>query len=138
MRILVVDDEIVSRTKLKRLISSFGEPDTAKSGEEALEMFYKGHQEEKPYRLITMDIDMPGLSGQEVVARIRTFEETLKIFAPEDRVRILMVSGMTETKEIMSSFREGCSGFLTKPFNIDSLTETLKKIHFYPLEGKTA
>ncbi len=128
MRILVVDDEIVSRTKLKRLIANYGEPDAAKSGEEALELFYKSHREENPYRLITMDVDMPGLSGQETVTQIREFEENIQMTSPDNRAKILMVSGMTDSTEIMSSFREGCEGYLTKPFNQETLEDALKKI----------
>ncbi len=128
MKILAVDDEFVSRTKISMLLKSHGDCDSASSGEEALELFIKAHLEEQPYQLITMDIDMPGLSGPEVVKQIRAYEQQHGLTSLESSVKILMVTAMNDGKTIMSSFKEGCEGYLTKPFNQEAIQKSLTTI----------
>jgi len=125
VRILVVDDEFVSLSKLTLLLSPYGECKAATSGEQALTMVKAAHEEGRPYRLITMDIDMPGMSGQEAVAAIRKLELARGIVTAADEVKILMVTAMTDGRNIMASFRTGCEGYITKPFTKESLGKAL-------------
>ena len=67
MRILVVDDELVSREKMKRIMSSLGECDEVTSGQDALKAFMDASAEQKQYDLITLDISMPEMDGTEVL-----------------------------------------------------------------------
>lgn len=128
MRILVVDDEFVSLQKLTLLLSAYGECDAATSGEQALEMFKAAHQESNPYQLITLDFEMPGMNGPEVVQHIRQHELDNGLNILELQAKILMASAMTDGKSIMASFREGCEGYLTKPFNAESIRKSLETI----------
>lgn len=67
MRLLVVDDDAVSRKAVcLALRKVFSEPDLATDGRIGL-----GLAERKPYDLILMDIEMPGLDGYEVCSRIQ-------------------------------------------------------------------
>ena len=75
MRILVVDDELVSREKMKHIMSSLGECDEAASGQDALKAFSEARTDGKQYDLITLDISMPEMDGTEVLGRIRTMEK---------------------------------------------------------------
>ena len=126
MRILVVDDEFVSLKKLSLLLDDIGTCDTASSGEEALEMFIAAEQVNSPYELITLDIDMPGMSGTETVAKIRKYEEEMGIASLHTSVKVLMVTAMSDSKNIMASFKGGCEGYLKKPFSRESIEKGLE------------
>lgn len=74
MKILIVDDEFVSRKKAQKIMSQYGECDTTINGTKALEAFKLAHEERDPYDLITMDIMMPDMDGIETPKRIRVWK----------------------------------------------------------------
>ena len=128
MKILVVDDEFVSLQKLTRLLQDQGEVDAATSGEQAIDLYMKASQDKCPYELITLDFDMPGMSGPETAKRIRNYEEDMGIASLHTSVKILMVTAMGDGKSIMSSFKGGCEGYLKKPFNKEEIQKSLAEI----------
>jgi CheY-like chemotaxis protein len=66
-RILLVDDNTIVRDMLVDLVGSLGyQTDAAAGGEEALELFDRGH-----YGMVLTDLLMPGMSGWEVLAALR-------------------------------------------------------------------
>ena len=130
MRILIVDDDYVSRSKLKAMLSAYGDCDAVPNGSLAMDMVKIAQEEAVPYDLITMDVDMPGERGQEVVEKIRKWEESTNLSANPSDIKILMVTVMSQPREIMTSFRKGCEGYLVKPVTPQSLKESLAKIGF--------
>ena len=60
MKILIVDDDLVSRSKMEVLMSSFGECILAHDGLEAISEYRRAWEECAPFGLITLDIEMPG------------------------------------------------------------------------------
>lgn len=136
MKILVVDDEFVSLNKLTLLLTAYGDCTGATNGEQALDMFIAAQEAKAPYDLITMDIDMPGMSGQEVVEKIRRWELDHGISSAKDEAKILMVTAMTDGKNIMSSFRRGCEGYITKPFDNGKIEQALHDLGFSRLPKK--
>ncbi len=131
MRILVVDDDYVSRVKLATILNSYGQCDSAPSGEIALMLFEEAHKELVPYDLITMDIEMPGMSGQETTDKIRKVEQALQLGA-QQAVKILMVTVKTAFKEVSSSYNRGCNGYLTKPATPEEIKSALVEIGINP------
>ena len=134
MRILVVDDDYVSRTKLKALLSAYGDCDIAPSGEIALELFTKAHEEGAPYQLITLDIKMPGKGGKEVLTEVREWETANACYKSRTTAKIVMVTIMKDSENIMGSFRENCDGYLIKPITPEKLREYLAKLAIIRLE----
>jgi len=128
MRILVVDDDYASRLKLKVLLGPYGDVDGASDGEQALLMFSKAHDEGIPYKLITMDIGLPDMAGQEVVREIREYEDHHRRHLADSIAKILMVSVKEDAKNVVSSFRWGCEGYLVKPVTEEKLDGTLKAV----------
>ena len=128
MRILVVEDDYASRVKLKVLLSTYGDVDSASDGELALQMFDKASREGVHYDLITMDIGLPDMRGQEVVLQIRALERDRKAHLSGSEAKILMVTGMTDYKNVSASFQEGCEGYIVKPVNPESTQEALAKL----------
>ena len=124
MKILVVDDEKDVQTlfeqrfrkEIKNGEMSF---DFAFSGEEALTYL---NQHEQAAVLILSDINMPGMSGLELLGQIKQ-----KFLKPPPVVMMITAYGDAENNKIAKEL--GADDFLTKPVDFTSLKEKLKTIH---------
>ena len=74
MKILIAEDEFVSRTKLEKILSSYGECHVTVDGSEALLAFKAALETNEPYDLICLDILMPKMDGHEALQEIRKME----------------------------------------------------------------
>jgi len=127
MKILVVDDEVVSRTKLKLIMENFGQCEVADNGKTALAMFHAAHQQGKPFGLIMLDIDMPEMDGMQVLSEMIRAQIELKI--PNNRkVKILMVTSYTDKDRVLICIQSGCDDYIAKPFDIDTIGKKLSKL----------
>lgn len=129
MKILIVDDEIVSRMKMFKIMMNFGDCDEAEGGAEAIESFTGAWEEWSPYDLITLDIYMPDMDGKKTLHRIRAIEEEKKI-PQEKRVKIMMVTANSDINNLLLSVNSGCNEFIVKPFNRQRVIEKMRKIGF--------
>lgn len=124
MKILVVDDEKDVQTlfeqRFRREIKT-GEMffDFAFSGEEALQYLNKHEQEAV---LILSDINMPGMSGLQLLEQIKQ-----KYLKPPPVV--MMITAYGDEENFSTAKRLGADDFLTKPVDFSSLKEKLKAIH---------
>ena len=134
MRILVVDDELVSRLKAWKILSEFGECQMAKDGVEALERIQLAYEEARPYELITLDIKMPDIDGLEALKTVREWEHARGVMLG-DGAKILMLSVSHGASEVLKAFQDGCEAYIYKPFNRNDLLEAMVKLN---LVGKTA
>ena len=128
MRILVVDDEYVSRMKLKALLSAKGDCDAVPNGDLALRMAISAYQEAVPYDLITMDIQLPDMTGQQVVHQLRQWEQAYPQQTEGREARILMITATSNPRDVMSSFREGAEWYLVKPVTPQALADALERV----------
>lgn len=127
MRVLIIDDDYVTRAKLKGILSKCGDCDGAPDGETAVQLFKKAHGESAPYELITVDIEMKGMDGQEVVQAIREWEKDNKVPAGQ-KAKILMITVKKEIKEVSNAYFEGCDAYCVKPFTPETIADSLKKM----------
>lgn len=110
MKVLVVDDEIVSLTTLKIFTARLGyEVLFASNGQEA----YRIWQEVRPSIVIT-DWEMPEMSGLELCTKIR--EEM-----GDDYTYIILVTGRAEIRDLVMGMEAGADDYILKPFNKDEL-----------------
>lgn len=101
--ILIVDDESNIRLTLSQALETLGvEIDSAANGEEAIEKLKK-----KEFIIVLLDLRMPGMSGMEVLAKLR---ET----RPDIRVIIMTAYGTVESA--VEAMKLGASDFIEKPF----------------------
>ena len=115
MKILVVDDELVSRRKLEILIQSLGyETLVAEDGTEGWDIW----KNEMPKIVIT-DWVMPGMDGLELCRRIREAEGSQYTF-------IIIVTSKNEVHDIVSGMDAGADDFITKPFVQEELAVRIK------------
>jgi len=127
MRVLIVDDEMVSRTKLELIMENYGECRTADHGDEALAAFHEAHWDGRPFDLIMLDINLPGMDGIQLLSAIRNAERKLDIDKP-DRAKILMTSSYRDKDRIVASIRSGCDDYIGKPFDLNLLREKLANL----------
>ncbi|MDL2209577.1 response regulator [Desulfovibrio sp. OttesenSCG-928-O18] len=128
MRFLVVDDDFLTRSLIQRLLHPYGFTDVATDGEEAVEAFRLALKEGEPYDLITLDILMPNIDGQEALREIREIEKEMSI--PEDKaVKVIMVSGLDDAKEVHDAFFLGsATSYMVKPIHNQALFDEISSL----------
>ncbi|MBU1341348.1 MAG: response regulator [Proteobacteria bacterium] len=126
MKILVVDDELVSRKKMMKIVSDFGQCEGVKDGKAAISAVKTALEDWKLYTFITLDISMPDISGTQVLSTIRKLEEERGL-EPEEKAKILMVTSHSDIETVKACVGK-CDGYVIKPFNKDVLVEKMKKI----------
>jgi two-component system response regulator (stage 0 sporulation protein F) len=122
MKFLVVDDErdveILFRQKLRKEIRN-GEIELvfAFSGQEALEIL-RGHKPPKVMYIFS-DINMPGMTGLELLEKVRTEFPNIKVS---------MISAYGDSENYERAMSSGAKGFFTKPIDFDSLKKEIYDI----------
>ena len=121
MKVLVVDDEkdvqVLFEQRFRKEIKN-GEIDLrfAFSGEEAME-YMKDHEHEAV--LILSDINMPGMSGLELLKNIKKkYEKPPPV--------VMMITAYGDDENYNQAMKLGADDFLTKPVDFPSLKEKLK------------
>jgi two-component system chemotaxis response regulator CheY len=124
MKILVVDDEedvqpLFLQRFRKEIKNHEIEFDFAQSGEEALNYLKDKHSE---VVLILSDINMPGMSGIELLTHIREDFPT-----PPPPV-VMMITAYGDEENYKQAMDKGANDFLTKPLDFNLLKEKLKTL----------
>jgi len=127
MRILIVDDEMVSRTKLELIMEYFGDCETVDHGDHALAAFHEAHRDDEPFNLIMLDINLPGMDGIRVLSAIRDAEKELNI-EPSRKAKILMTTSYRDKDRIVASVQSGCDDYIGKPFDLNLIRTKLGKL----------
>ena len=73
------------------------------------------------YKLILLDIHMPGITGIEILQKIRSRKELMN-------VPIVMLSTSDNPKDVEASYQCGANAYLVKPVGIQPLTNTMKSL----------
>jgi len=123
MKILVVDDEVDVRVlfeqRFRREIRSGAFSFSfAYSGEEAL-TYLHGHASEVV--LILSDINMPGMSGLELLRRIKQEYQVV----PPPPPQVMMITAYGDDASRQQAMQLGANDFLTKPVDFTALKEKL-------------
>jgi len=116
MKIMIVDDERVSRIKMQQILKGYGECHPVESGLTAIKAFTEALLIQEPFDLITLDISMPDLGGPEVLTSVRKLEAKNGIPA-EKRCKILMVTAHSDYPTVVASIEAGCDDYIKKPFS---------------------
>lgn len=114
-RILVVDDHRQNVDLLARHLDGLGYAvATADSGPEALERVAAGRPD-----VVLLDIAMPGMSGLEVLRRLRAEPATADL-------PVILVSGRDTTEDVVEGLKLGANDYVTKPINMPILQARLE------------
>lgn len=133
MKILIVDDEVVSREKMRNLLSLFGDCVAVDNGADAIDAMHFACSRGEFFDLITLDINMPGMGGDKALKAIREIESDYNTIAEKPAV-ILMVTSEADKDKILTCHAMGCNDYIIKPFNPRTIEQKLLKFGFTPLE----
>jgi len=117
LRLLLVDDHTIVREGLKRVLNPAGNHWTlteAVTGYQALELL-----REQEFDLALVDLSMPGMTGLELVRRIKT---------EFPGVRVLVLSMHAEEQYAMRAFKAGANGYVTKDIAATELVTAVRRV----------
>jgi len=114
-RILIVDDEMMNRDLIAKVLKKEGfQSDEASNGFEALERL-----KVRPYDLVLMDLMMPEMDGFDAIQVIR---DELQLAMP-----IITVTALGDEAAISKALELGADGYLLKPFDLPTMVKTVKE-----------
>lgn len=126
MKILIAEDDFMSRKVLHQALKHKGECDLACNGLEALAAYTNSIEMHEPYNLILLDIMMPEMDGSEVLRKIREFEANSDGLGAE-RVKIVMASSLIDKNHVIDAFRNQADGYIVKPYAPESIIRDLQQ-----------
>lgn len=127
MRILVAEDDRISRTFLQKFMSQYGEVDVAVDGMEAVDLYMDSIKTQNPYDLLCLDIMMPKVDGLKVLRVIRQLEAQKKV-SEEEHLRIIMMTALADVGYVDEAFRQGCDAYASKPVDTEKVEEVMKNL----------
>jgi CheY-like chemotaxis protein len=115
--ILIIDDDRPVCEITAEVLRSLGhEAVVAQSGQEGITLF---RENPSRYTLILLDLLMPGLSGAETLQRLRAIRSD---------VRVIIMSGLNDTRVMQQLPANSPMAFITKPFTRDGLAGKLREV----------
>ena len=124
LRVLIVDDEASVRKVMAAIFAQLGLPcETAASGEEALRIL-----ETHRIDAVISDLHMPGMSGMELLAKVRQ---------NYPQMVFLVVTGVDDIQVGIQAMRQGADDYLVKPLQVDAnivLASLTRALHVKRLE----
>lgn len=111
--LLVVDDDEIIRDTLYDLFADTHRCHTAETAEKAL-----GLLDAEFYDVVLTDISMPGLSGLELLGRVRQrYPDT----------PVIIISGINDQEHARGLIRLGAFDYLLKPFRLEAVEESVNR-----------
>ena len=126
MRVLIVEDDFVSRRMLQKILAGYGQCDIAVDGREAVQAFSMALVNATPYDLVCMDIMMPLMDGLEALRQIRQLEEEKGIHEM-NAAKVVMTTAVDDKKQITQAFYQGgAASYFVKPIDKDKFLAELR------------
>lgn len=128
-RILVIDDDVSTLAMMKKILTHAGyEVEIAETGQEGILRNKRTHPD-----LILCDVNMPGMNGFTVCARIRgrkveRGEAEGRDVDPSATVPILMLTADSSQDSVKIALSRGANGYLLKPVKPKELKERIDKV----------
>ena len=127
MKILLAEDDFVTRKYMSNFLKKYGECDVTVDGMEAIEAFTMALEDGEPYDLICLDIMMPIMDGYQALSGIRKQEEEHGIPA-EKAVKVIMTTALNEEKNVKKAFELGCTIYSGKPIDQERFEQAIKML----------
>jgi two-component system sensor histidine kinase/response regulator len=119
-RVLIVDDNTTNRSIFSKMLESLGvRTESISSGAEVIPELFRGLLSHDPYHLVVLDMQMPGLDGEQTLRMIRQEQLTKE-------VKVIVLTSMGRRSELNYLEELGCSGYLLKPVRQSNLRNILE------------
>jgi two-component system chemotaxis response regulator CheY len=132
MRTLLVDDSSVVLLCLRSFVGKYGECDLARDGHQGIDAFTRSVEEQRPYDLICLDLQIPGLDGWTLLRLIRAREQEFQL---PTRSKILVITGTADADAVVNIKKEGADGYLLKPVSGEKLLDQLVRLGLVTLSS---
>ncbi|MCR4650196.1 MAG: response regulator [Lachnospiraceae bacterium] len=127
MRILLAEDDFVTRKFMMNFLSKYGDCDVTVDGMEAVDAFMMALEENDPYDLVCLDIMMPVMDGYQALIGIRNLEKE-KGITDDKASKIIIATALNDEKNVKMAFDLGCTIYSAKPINKEKFEEALTKL----------
>jgi len=117
IRLMIADDHAIMREGLKQLFALAGDLQVASEAENGAMLLERLRQGD--IDLLLLDMSMPGISGEDLIARIHTHYPQLPI---------LVLSMHNEVQIAQRALRSGASGYLTKDRDPEALLAAIRRV----------
>lgn len=116
VRVLIADDHPIVRRGLKQIVADQPDMTVAEAGDgpEALRLADKGK-----FDVVLLDINMPGISGLDVLSQIRSRQPNLPV---------LVLSAHSEAEFAVRILKAGASGYLNKELAPEELVKAIRRV----------
>ncbi len=116
LNVLVVDDSLIIRRNLKKMLIEMGcnVVAEASNGQEAVVLYAKHSPD-----VVTMDITMPIMTGIESLKKIKRNHSDAKV---------IMITSHGQEELVMEAISSGAKGYILKPITMDKLLKVFKKV----------
>jgi PAS domain S-box-containing protein len=119
VRVLIVDDNATSREILTRWLVSWGmRPQGVQDGTGAIQALYRAREENVPFRLAVIDMQMPGMDGATLGRAIKTDERLAD-------TRMVMLTSLSLRGDARRFQEIGFAAYATKPIRHHEVKEIL-------------
>ena len=130
--LLVIEDSDEDFAALARMIAKAHIPNPVyrcEDGEEALDFLYRKGEYKDEFlaprpSLIVLDLNLPGTDGREVLSVIKQDRDL-------QTIPVVIFSTSSNPKDIDASYRQGISGYIVKPMDIDRLNKLVHTLLDY-------
>lgn len=126
MKILLAEDDFVTRKFMAGFLSKYGECDVTVDGMEAVDAFMMALEDDEPYDLVCLDIMMPVMDGYQALVGIRNLEKERNI-PKEKSAKVIMTTALNDEKNVKMAFELGCTVYSGKPIDQERFEQALKK-----------
>lgn len=114
-KILIVDDSIISRKKIRTILESANHIIVGEAGDGADAL--SKYKELKP-DLVTMDITMPEVDGISVLKEIIAYDPS---------ARVVMITALGKGGTILEALNAGAKHYITKPYSEDQIIHSIQE-----------
>ncbi|MBF0234429.1 MAG: HDOD domain-containing protein [Desulfamplus sp.] len=129
MKILIAEDQAISRELMVKMLESLGQIEAFATGQEALKAFENASISSEPFQIMISDISMPGMSGIELLKAVRAFESRKKI-SKQNKIKVIMFTSYANKETVIECYMGGCDDYVLKPFNRSVIIEKISKLGF--------
>jgi two-component system chemotaxis response regulator CheY len=134
-RILIVEDEFISRSLLLALLGNYGVCDVAVDGHEAVAAMTQAIRDQYPYSLVCLDIMMPDMDGHQALTGLRSAENAAAI-SNEKRAKVVMTTALSDYDNFHRAYQSSCDSYIVKPISKSVLTRQLRRIGILPIVAR--